>query len=153
MYLGLHINHSRKMINIPKEIQWHVYDLDLNRVFRQATTQVERDNYVFKKNPTFSEKDFIDNMKIAITVYCEHRNLDATHYLNNTRAPLLVSYNDIAYDSYLCFCLIAFDVPKIGFFLDYQKHKYAGKENFINLIEFIIYEYVKENSAFDLDAV
>ncbi|MBL7909908.1 MAG: hypothetical protein JNJ41_02490 [Bacteroidia bacterium] len=134
------------------EMQWHVYDLDLNRALRQAITQIERKNYVFKKNPFLSDKDFIDNMKTTIKVYCEHRGLDSNHYLNNSRAPLLVSYEDEAYESYLSFCLVAYDVPKIGFFLDYQKQKYAGKENFVNLIEFIIYEYIKENSAFDLEA-
>lgn len=137
-------------MNSPGTIVWHVYDLDLNRALRQIKTEVERKNFEFKKNPTLSGEDYFENMKMFVDVYCNLRDLDSDDLLR-AHSPILTKYDDLGYESHLGFCLLAFDVYKIPFFLEYQKGKYAGKNKFVNLVEFIVYDYVRENSAFKLE--
>jgi hypothetical protein len=133
-------------------ISWHVYDADISKAFRQIKVLVEQGKFMFERNPQMTEAEYVALMKTSLVSYCETNSLNPDDFLNNPAIPLIPDSNGGSYETYLGFCLIPYDIHRINFFLDYQKENYKGSGDFINLVEYIVYDYVRWNSAFDLDA-
>jgi hypothetical protein len=135
-----------------KEYSWHVYDINLNRAYQDMVTQIKQGNYHFPKNDSLKQEQYLDLMKYFIINYCKNHPTDENpdFYLNNPTIPLVPPIDIEPYESYLGYTLLAFDVYKIIPFLSYQKDKRSNDPSFVNKVEYLVYSYVKENSAFDL---
>lgn len=117
----------------------HVYDVD-----------------AFEILDTLKEKYKFNNSKISVkTLNCEEEILikflkeegfNVTEKQKNRNFIIPSNYN--LYNKFLSYKLLTMDVYKIEPFLSYQSvlflgNQYASKENFIGLLEFLIYDIVK----------
>lgn len=123
-----------------KPIISHVYDVDLiaayNRLSMVEFTNIE------------SKGSYLERNKTVIESFCLKNNIDFPFYFDH-KIPLVIPSTTYNFEYYVGFFLITFETPKIPAFLSYQLTIYQGVHDFVNLVEFLIYEIVKSNSPFD----
>jgi hypothetical protein len=123
-----------------KPIISHAYDVDLIAAYDRLS-RIEFINVETKEN-------YLERNKTVIESFCKNNKLDFPFYFDQ-KIPLVIPSTTNNFEFYIGFFLISFEIPKIPAFLSYQLDIYEGEQDFVNLVEFLIYEIVKSNSPFD----
>jgi hypothetical protein len=136
----------------PTLISYHVYDLNVNEIYKKLDSLVENGNEMEKKEIEKLKSRLIDQAKN----YCENHSIDFNKYFKNN-APLIIRPQDNTYHYFLSLSLICFDIHRIHSYLNYHYETINGnyyakdKRGFIGLIEFIVYNQVVPYSPFNGD--
>lgn len=126
------------------EFKSHAYAVDAINSCKELE-KLTRENYTRKG---LKREEYLDNLKVGIRVYCKNHGLNFSFYFDNN-LPLVIPSDHPFYDSSLGLALVSFDPHTIGRFLDYQQKHYKGKENFLNLVEFVAYPIARDSSPFE----
>ncbi|MEY2828418.1 MAG: hypothetical protein RIQ33_276, partial [Bacteroidota bacterium] len=130
-------------------IEWHTYDVDLNRALHQMRNEIDLGNYSFPRNKSLTSEQYIELQKSCFEVFYEGRHTTPSNFVNSN-APFIIDNNDPGYQSALVYTLISFEIYLLPFYLDYQKTKAKNKQKFVNMIEFITFNYIRWNCPFNV---
>ena len=126
--------------NQPKTSYRHVYDVDAFEILDMLKEKYKsNNNKISVKSLKFEEDNLV---KFLID-----EGFNADEKQKNRNFILPSNYN--LYNKFLGYKLLTMDVYKIEPLLSYQSllflgNQYASKDNFIGLLEFLIYDIVKE---------
>lgn len=130
------------MENHNKPIFTHEYDLDaIAAYFRLSELEFTPENIIHKVL-------YLERIKKEVETFCTNSDLNFSFFFEN-KIPMIIPSTTPNFELYVGLYLISYDIPKIGAFLSYQKSIYKGENNFVNLVEFLIYRIVKNNSPLD----
>jgi hypothetical protein len=128
-------------------VERHVYDIDVFEIFDNL-----RDKY--KANVALLPKElkdlcFIDESEKIFTDFMSKNGIDLTNNIIHRNYILPSSYNN--YVEFLVLKILTMDPYKIGPLLSYQSELYLGnyyatKDNFVGLVEFMVYNGVKSRN-------
>lgn len=130
------------MDNQHEPIITHEYDLDAIATYYRLC-EIE-----FSEENVKSKELYLERVKQDGETYCTNNDLNFSFYFDN-KIPLVIPSTTQNFELYAGLHLISYDIPKIGAFLSYQKSIYKGEYDFVNLVEFLIYRIVKNNSPLD----
>ena len=131
-----------------KEYKKHIYDVDLRQNYFELCRLLDENILTTK----ISKEEYISRIKISIEVYCQIKTipLDFSKFPKENYSPyILVFYDEPSYLSHLGFMLIWFDPIKIPLLLDHHKKNYKGEGDFTASVEFIVYDFVRDNSPME----
>jgi hypothetical protein len=131
---------------LPKDepINSHVNDVELTSGYNQLVKVLKTVTF---KPGALSEEEYLERTKEGIFYFCKFNDFDYEWHFKNSM-PLVVNSNLHAYPFYLGWMLISFDIPRINSFLEHQKKYYVGPHDFVNVVEFVAYPCVQNNSPF-----
>jgi hypothetical protein len=117
----------------------HVYDVDIIATYYRISA------LKFTKKDSLSKELYLEDIMSSIKYICETGNKNSEFYVNN-KIPLVISSDIYNFENHIGKFLITFDIPKIPAFLSYQKKNYTGQVDFVDFVEFRVYEIVKNFS-------
>ncbi len=117
----------------------HVYDVDIIATYYRISA------LKFTKKDSLSKELYLEDIMSNIKYICETGNKNFDLHVNN-KIPLVISSDTYNFENHIGKFLITFDIPKIPAFLSYQKKNYSGKVDFVDFVEFRVYEIVKNFS-------
>jgi hypothetical protein len=132
-------------------IEYHVYDLDMNRTLKTDLPYVLATEKI--TNSRFSEEFFVAQYWKLVEIYCRDNGLDYDYHLNSVpSAPLIIESGHHLYFQFLDCALMFCDPFVLPHFLDYQLNNFKGnseaknREEFLAKVLFTSYEKVGLNS-------
>jgi hypothetical protein len=120
----------------------HAYDVDLIATYH-GLLEME-----FTKSHGLTKELYLKKISDLGKFFCKKNCLYYPFYFNQ-RIPLVVQSSFYNFELYLGLFLISFESPKIPALLTYQKSNYKGNFDFINLVDFLVYKIVRNNSPND----
>ena len=119
------------------------YDIDIMQVYHRLKKKIS-DVPILKAG--FNPEEYLLNIKIGIETYCDDNSFNFEyHWANNFLViPSTVPYYNVA----LILAIISENLLRIARFLNYQAKHYEGKEQFLNLLEFKVFERLESTSPF-----
>lgn len=126
------------------KVKRHVYDIDAFEIIDRV-----KDKYKSNGNQVPKHLRDIEFMKLEeelLINFLNDKGID-THEHQKHRNYIMPSYFNL-YNHYLGYKLLTIDLYKIEPLLSYQSvlflgNHYASKDNFLGLIEFLVYDFVK----------
>jgi hypothetical protein len=126
-----------------KEYKKHIYDVDALASFK-ALGELTKNNFSLE----ITREEYLNRIESGIKAFCKKRRLDYERY-KGPLPYLLIPSTATTYPNFLGYTLMTTETYNIKLLLDYQNHKYKGKNDFINVIEFQALETVINHSPFD----
>lgn len=129
--------------NFPTVIR-HVYDVDAFEIIDRLK---EKHNSNSEQAPEhLRDLEFINLQEESLIKFLNEEGFDSSEHQKH-RNFIIPSYYNL-YNTYLGYKLLTFDLYKIEPLLSYQSvlflgNYYASKDNFLGLIEFLVYDFVK----------
>lgn len=120
------------------------YDLDIMEVYKKLEKLFISSAEL---KPNIDKEEYLKNFKSGIEFYCKARNIDFNLHFG-MRSNVIIPSTEEYYVYSLGMALACWDIYKIRAFLDDQKKKYEGKENFDKIIEFGAYSVMTNNTPF-----
>ncbi len=122
----------------------HEYDLDIIEVYRKLEKLLNNSSNL---KPHIDKAEYLKNFKYGIEYYCKARKIDFDFHFNT--GYVIVPSTEEYYVNCLGMALICWDFYKIRAFLNHQKEKYLGEDNFTKIVEFGAYFIMVNNSPFE----
>lgn len=126
------------------EFEKYEYDLDIVDVYRQLEKQLNDSSHI---KPQVNKKEYLENLKHGIEYYCQFRKIDFNFHF--TSGNIIIPSTEEYYVNALGTALICWDFYKIRAFLNHQKEKYLGENDFVKMVEFGAYSIMVNNSPFE----
>ncbi len=124
----------------------HVYDVNvINSYHRIEKILKDGNNLKPHLTKTNKKKEYLDNLKKGIEIYCRFRNINFDFYFKSKIGLSIPSAEDY-YQSGLALSLICCDLFRIRSFLQYQQEYYDGADNFLDVVEFLVCDMIKNQS-------
>ena len=129
--------------NFPTVVR-HVYDIDvfeiIDKLKEKCNSNIEQGSEELKN------LEFINLNEELLIKFLDEEGIDSSEH-KKYRNYIIPSYYNL-YNTYLGYKLLTIDLYKIEPLLSYQSilflgNYYAAKDNFIGLIEFVVYDFVK----------
>lgn len=120
------------------------YDLDIMEVYKKLEKLL---NSSAELKPNIDKEEYLKNFKSGIEFYCKARNIDFKLHFG-MRSNVIIPSTEEYYVYSLGMALACWDIYKIRAFLNDQKKKYEGTENFDKIIEFGVYSVMTNNTPF-----
>jgi len=127
----------------------HEYDVEIIRAYKELFKLIDKQESIGKEIidghyiQVFNKESAKEASITGAKEYCRRRKIDFDHYLRKDLS-VIVDSKEQYYPHQLASTLLWFDTNKINGLLQYQKEKYKGKENFVEMIDHSIYESVKQ---------
>jgi len=123
----------------------HEYDIDIvSSYYNIKRVLFSESKLKIKIIEDDKKKEYLKGIRYAIISYCNNHEIDFDFHFKH-HIPIIIPSDDNYYINCLALSLIFCDLFKINSLLQYQKQKYIGDENFLDLIEFRIYELIKKS--------
>ncbi len=121
----------------------HQYDIDIVEVYHRLKKKIS-DVSILKAG--FNSEVYLLNIKTGIENYCHDNSFNFEHHWANSYLviPSTVPYYNMA----LILAITSENLLRIERFLNYQAKHYEGKEPFLNLIEFKVFQRLESTSPF-----
>lgn len=122
----------------------NVYEIGLKQVFKQFCQGILKHDIV----SIHSKQEHIDILLKTIESTCKFYGFS----FRDSRATMIIvePKDKQDYWAYMGLFLLYYNVNKIFFFLDYHLEKYPGiHKDFINAIEFVVFDAIETSSLFD----
>ncbi|MDI1234867.1 MAG: hypothetical protein PSX81_11335 [bacterium] len=130
--------------NFPN-VSRHVYDIDAFQILDDLRLRCQNNVDTFPENNINLENISFEEMEL-VKLFSDKEGIDITQ--NAKYRNLIIYSKSNIYNNYLGYKLLTIDKYKIGPLLSYQSllfqgNDYASAGNFIGLVEFLVYDFVK----------
>lgn len=136
----------KRRISAPRTYQRHAYDIDVFEILDELRLKILSPGNE-EKAEKLKEFDFIKEDEDFFVSDMQNKGIDLTGHRKNRNFILPSSYN--IYYWYLGWKLLVMDIYKVEAVLSYQAISYKGnhyaeKKNFLGLVEFLVYSFMKQ---------
>jgi hypothetical protein len=121
----------------------HLYDVDLIGIYQSIDPELNKHSL-----SSIQKQEIKESFLLSSQTYCEVKGIDFNVHFSET-TYIVVPSEEPFYEFAISRMLLFYDINKINLFLNYQHAHYYKGDDFIGLIEFVVYGIVSKQTLFN----